>query len=91
MPAFITGNMPGGLQTKAKTCCPAFILSRTPDGDPGIISTGVLQVTDADNNPWLTGSLVDNHDSVITTFAANQFGLSRITFLMIRFKNTGLL
>ena len=81
MPAFITGNMPG-LQTKAKPVARHSFYPERLTAIPGIISTGVLQVTDADNNPYqLTGSLVDNHDSVITTFATNQFGLSRITFV----------
>lgn len=48
-------------------------------GIPGISSTGVLQITDADNNPLIAyGDIVNSNDSVITNFTTNRFGLSRI-------------
>lgn len=51
-------------------------------GIPGVTSTGVLQITDADNNALkTTGEIVNSNDSVITKFATNHFGLTRITFL----------
>jgi hypothetical protein len=47
-----------------------------------IISTGVLQIKDANNNPLIvSGEIVNNNDSVITNFTTNHFGLARITFL----------
>ena len=49
---------------------------------PGISSTGVLQIADADNNP-LTAScdIVNSADSIITNFTTNHFGLTRIALL----------
>jgi hypothetical protein len=47
-----------------------------------IISTGVLQIKDANNNPLIvSGEIVNNNDSVITNFTTNHFGFARITFL----------
>lgn len=49
---------------------------------PNIISTGVLQINEANNNPMtVSGEVVNDNDSVITTFKTNQFGQARITFL----------
>lgn len=51
-------------------------------GIPTVISTGVLQITDANNNPLTTqGTLINDKDSTITSFTTNHFGLTRITFL----------
>jgi hypothetical protein len=48
-----------------------------------IISTGVLQIKDANNNPLIvSGEIVNNNDSAITNFTTNHFGLARITFYM---------
>ena len=47
----------------------------------GINSTGAIKVSDANGNPVVTsGYIVDNHDTVITRFTTNRFGLARITF-----------
>jgi TonB-dependent SusC/RagA subfamily outer membrane receptor len=49
---------------------------------PNIISTGVLQINDANNNPLTaSGEIINNNDSVITSFKTNHFGLARVTFL----------
>ncbi len=51
-------------------------------GIPAIISTGVLQMTDANSNPLsISGTLVNSKDSVIINFTTNHFGLARVTFL----------
>ncbi|MEP7320162.1 MAG: hypothetical protein ABI921_15505, partial [Panacibacter sp.] len=51
---------------------------------PNIISTGVLQIKDANNNALTaSGEIVNNNDSVITRFTTNHFGLARVTFLNI--------
>ena len=85
------GNIPGCKQRQKPVARHSFYPERLT-AIPGIISTGVLQVTDADNNHYqLTGSLVDNR------FCYHNFCNQPVWFvahhflLMIRFKNTGLL
>ncbi|NNV53970.1 TonB-dependent receptor [Limnovirga soli] len=49
---------------------------------PGIISTGVLQITDENNSPLIVaGSLVNSNNVAIANFTTNQLGLARINFL----------
>ena len=51
-------------------------------GISNVLSAGVLQITDANNNPLTAaGNIVNNNDSVITPFTTNHLGLARITFL----------
>lgn len=49
---------------------------------PGIISTGVIKITDARHDPLtISGNIINDHDSVAATFTTNRFGLSCISFL----------
>jgi hypothetical protein len=68
---------------KSKKTSPAihFFPERLTD-IPGILSTVVLQITDANNDPLITnGDLLNDRDSLITSFTTSHFGLARITFL----------
>ncbi len=49
---------------------------------PGIISTGVIEIKDGYGFPLtVTGSLVNSKDSIISSFATNNLGLARLTFV----------
>jgi hypothetical protein len=49
---------------------------------PGIISTGVLEIKDANNNPLsVTGNLVNSKDSAVVSFKTDNLGLARLTFI----------
>ena len=51
-------------------------------GIPGIISTGVIEIRDAFQNPLLVnGALMDSKDSIITGFTTNGLGLARLTYV----------
>jgi hypothetical protein len=50
--------------------------------NPGIISTGVIEIRDAYNTPLsVKGNLVNSKDSIVTTFTTNSLGLARLTFV----------
>ncbi len=53
----------------------------------GLNSAAAVKITDANDNPVIaTGTIVNNHDSVVASFTTNKFGLARVTFYPLWFQ-----